>query len=283
MGDRRPGRGDVGTHSARRGAGPRRYAGGVERITEIVGRLVLAGGVVSGRVTVEDGWIARVEELPGDDAANSRPLIAPGFIDVHVHGWGGHDATGDADALSGMARALLRRGVTSFLPTAPTLPEAAIERFAEHGPALDPRRAVATAPRRSGSTWRAPSSPPARRGAHDAALLRTPASIDPAILDAALDGLRVITVAPELPGALELIARLADEGIVASLGHSDATLDAGPRGLRRGRDRHDPPVQRHDRRRPPVARPRGRGAGRPTPRGWSSSPTATTSTRRCGR
>src|SRR5512135_2263784 len=94
----------------------------------IRGRLVLADAVTPGSVTVEDGWISAVEP---DPAAADGPYLAPGYIDVHVHGWGGHDATGDAAALSGMARALIRQGVTSFLPTAPTIPEAEIPRFAD--------------------------------------------------------------------------------------------------------------------------------------------------------
>ena len=63
MGDRRPGDVHLVIHSPAAEQRSRRYAGGVERITEIVGRLVLAGGVVPGRVTVEDGWITRVEDL----------------------------------------------------------------------------------------------------------------------------------------------------------------------------------------------------------------------------
>jgi N-acetylglucosamine-6-phosphate deacetylase len=205
----------------------------VERISEVVGRLVLAGGVVAGRVTVEDRWISRVEELPGDPASATGPLIAPGFVDVHVHGWGGHAATGDASALSGMARALLRRGVTSFLPTAPTLPEAEIPRFADTVRAWIPE-APSDGAAPLGFNLEGPFLAPGRKGAHDAALLRTPADLEPGILDAALDGLRMMTIAPELPGALDLIARLADEGIVASLGHSDATLDQAMAGYAAG-------------------------------------------------
>ena len=94
----------------------------------VVGRLVLADAVVPGRIEFEDGWIRAVEP---DAAGAGGPVIAPGFIDVHVHGWGGHPATGDAAALSGMARALLRRGVTSFLPTAPSLATDELPRFAD--------------------------------------------------------------------------------------------------------------------------------------------------------
>jgi N-acetylglucosamine-6-phosphate deacetylase len=200
---------------------------------EVRGRLVLAGGVVPGRIAVEDGWIAAVDPDPDDAAAGAGPLIAPGFIDVHVHGWGGHDATGDAEALSGMASALLRRGVTSFLPTAPTLPQAEIPRFAERVRAWMPA-APDDGAEPLGFNLEGPFLAVGRKGAHDAALLRTPAALDPAIVDAALDGLRIMTIAPELPGALELIARLEAQGIAASLGHSDATLEEARAGYAAG-------------------------------------------------
>jgi N-acetylglucosamine-6-phosphate deacetylase len=194
-----------------------------ETLREVVGRLVLPGGVVPGRIAVEDGWIAGIIEDPADTEAAAGPLVAPGFIDVHVHGWGGHDATGDADALTGMARALLRQGVTSFLPTAPTLAETEIPRFADRVRSWMPV-APADGAEPLGFNLEGPFLAPARKGAHDPALLRTPAELDPAIVDAVLDGLRVITIAPELPGALALIERLATLGIAASIGHSGATL-----------------------------------------------------------
>jgi N-acetylglucosamine-6-phosphate deacetylase len=91
-----------------------------EPLTTISGRLVLGDRVVTGRISIEDGRIAAVDL--DDDATSDGPILAPGFVDLHVHGWGGHDAMGDHAALDGMARALLRRGVSSFLPTAVTAP-----------------------------------------------------------------------------------------------------------------------------------------------------------------
>ncbi len=196
----------------------------------IRGRMVLAGAVVPGRVSVEDGWITAVEP---DPAGADGPYLAAGYIDVHVHGWGGHDATGDTDALSGMARALLRRGVTSFLPTAPSLPATEIPAFAERV-----RRWMAAPPRDGaeplGFNLEGPFLAPSRKGAHDPALLRTPDVFDRATLELVLPGLRVMTIAPELPGALDLIARLEARGIAASLGHSGATLDEARAGYLAG-------------------------------------------------
>ncbi|HYO42522.1 MAG TPA: N-acetylglucosamine-6-phosphate deacetylase [Candidatus Limnocylindrales bacterium] len=200
---------------------------------EVVGRLVLAAGVVPGRIAVEDGWIAGVIEDPSDAEAADGPLIAPGFIDVHVHGWGGHDATGDADALSGMARALLRQGVTSFLPTAPTLAESELPRFANRIRYWMPG-APDDGAEPLGFNLEGPFLAPARRGAHDAALLRTPEDLAPAVIDAVLAGLRIMTIAPELAGSLELIAQLAALGIVPSIGHSNATLEQARAGYAAG-------------------------------------------------
>ncbi len=195
----------------------------------VEGRLVLPEGVVPGRVTIEDGWIAAVER---DDGARG-PVVVPGFIDVHVHGWGGFAATGDVHELDGMARALLRRGVTSFLPTAPTLPEAELPRFADRVRAWIPA-APGDGAQPLGFNLEGPFLAPERRGAHDPSLLLTPAALAEATLDAVLDGLRVITIAPELDGATELIARLARADVVVSLGHSASTLDQARGGYAAG-------------------------------------------------
>ena len=132
-----------------------------------------------------------------------------------------------------MARALLRHGVTSFLPTAPTLPEAELPRFADRV-----REWMRDVPddgaQPLGFNLEGPCLTPARRGAHDASLLVTPAALRPGTLDAVLDGLRIITIAPELEGAIELIERLAREDVVVSLGHSAATFDEARAGYLAG-------------------------------------------------
>ncbi len=66
----------------------------METATNISGRLVLDDRVVGGSIVVEGGSIAAVTV---DDDAGERPIFAPGFVDLHVHGWGGHDAMGDPE------------------------------------------------------------------------------------------------------------------------------------------------------------------------------------------
>jgi N-acetylglucosamine-6-phosphate deacetylase len=132
-----------------------------------------------------------------------------------------------------MARALLRRGVTSFLPTAVTAPIDDLARFVDAVRAWRPGTPEDGA-EPLGFNLEGPFLAPARQGAHDEAALRTPADVDAAALEPLLDGLRVITIAPELPGALELISSLAGRGVVVSLGHSAASVDEARRGYAAG-------------------------------------------------
>jgi N-acetylglucosamine-6-phosphate deacetylase len=200
---------------------------------ELVGRLVLPDRVAPGRIRISDGWIASVDLDDPGSRDDELPFIAPGFVDIHVHGFGGHDATGGREALDGMARALLRRGVTSFLPTAVTAPIDDLARFVDAVRAWRPGTPEDGA-EPLGFNLEGPFLAPARKGAHDEAALRTPADVDAAALEPLLDGLRVITIAPELPGALELISSLAGRGVVVSLGHSAASVDEARRGYAAG-------------------------------------------------
>ncbi|HSS35231.1 MAG TPA: N-acetylglucosamine-6-phosphate deacetylase [Patescibacteria group bacterium] len=199
--------------------------------TGVRGRLVLADTVASGRITIADGRIVAIDL--DDGAAADGPFVAPGFVDLHVHGWGGHDAMGDVAALDGMARGLLRRGVTSFLPTAVSAPLDALTLFADRV-----RRWLPDAPSDGaeplGFNLEGPFLAHARRGAHDPAHLLVPAETPRAALDPVLDGLRLTTIAPELPGALELISWLRDRGVATSVGHSAATFEQARAGFDAG-------------------------------------------------
>ena len=196
----------------------------------LVGRMVLDDEVVPGRIELEGERIGRV--VP-DPAGAGGPLLAPGFVDVHVHGWGGHDAMGGTDALDGMARALLARGVTSFLPTAVTAPLETLHAWAD-GVRHWMEGAPPDGAQPLGLGLEGPFLAPSRRGAHEERHLLRPAEVPPALLEPLVDGLRLVHLAPELPGAEELIGWLVARGVVVSLGHSAATLEQARRGYAAG-------------------------------------------------
>ena len=168
-----------------------------------------------------------------DSSVDEAFIVVPGFIDLHVHGWGGHDAMGGTDALSGMARALAGRGVTSFLPTSVTASFEKLTVFAD-----SVRTWMPVAPRDGaealGFNMEGPFLSQQKRGAHPVSLLRHPADLPEDRLATFTQGLRVITIAPELRGAPELIRRLANIGVRVSLGHSAATLSEARSGFTAG-------------------------------------------------
>jgi N-acetylglucosamine-6-phosphate deacetylase len=190
----------------------------------VAGRLVLDDRVAPGRLSIDDGLISAVE-VDIDDVPADAPYITPGFVDVHVHGWGGHDAMGDAAALDGMARGLLRRGVTSFLPTAVTAPLDDLSAFAERVRAWMPS-APTDGAEPLGFNLEGPFLASAKRGAHAEAHLLAPAAASRDVLERLVDGLRLTTVAPELEGSTDLIGWLHGRGVRVSVGHSAAMAKA---------------------------------------------------------
>ncbi len=194
------------------------------------GRLVLEDRVVSGRLRIEDGRIIAVEP---DAAESGGPYISPGFVDVHVHGWGGHDAMGGPEALSGMARALLQHGITAFLPTAVTAPLETLVAFADDVRGWT-REAPADGAEPLGFNLEGPYISHDKKGAQNPAFIQIPAEADRGRLEALLDGLRIITIAPEVDGAVELIRWFAVRGVAVSLGHSNASYAAAAAGYAAG-------------------------------------------------
>jgi N-acetylglucosamine-6-phosphate deacetylase len=205
----------------------------------VEGRLVLDDRVVAGRIAIEDGLIAEVEIDESSMRADVAPvapdarIVAPGFVDVHVHGGGGHDAMGDAAALDGLSRHLLRHGITAFLPTAVTAPLDGLVGFAERVRGWLPL-APADGAEPLGFNLEGPFLAEARKGAHDPAYLLTPADVPRESLEPLVDGLRVLTIAPELAGAVELIGWLHERGVATSIGHSAATVEEAGRGYAAG-------------------------------------------------
>jgi N-acetylglucosamine-6-phosphate deacetylase len=148
-------------------------------------------------------------------------LVAPGFIDLQCNGAVGVDITAEPERLWEVAAALPRWGVTAWLPTVITAPsDARIRALAalRSGP---PPGAVVACP--LGLHLEGPFLAPERRGAHDPRYIVAP-SWD--LIDCegwSRDAVALVTLAPELPGALGLVRRLVDRGVVVAAGHSSAT------------------------------------------------------------
>jgi N-acetylglucosamine-6-phosphate deacetylase len=169
------------------------------------------GVLVRGDVGVDDGHISDVGL-----AGAGHGIAVPGFIDLHVHGFGGVDfATTDAAGYRRAGEALLETGVTAFKPTFVTAPADELVASLAEVPADD------LGPRMLGCHLEGPFISPLRLGMHSAAAQHDP---DPAILARLLAAGPVtqMTFAPELRGAGELLATLNARGIVAACGHSDA-------------------------------------------------------------
>jgi N-acetylglucosamine-6-phosphate deacetylase len=183
-------------------------------------------------VVVEDGRIASVvsreaAELPRDAEIWDFPgaTLAPAFLDVHIHGAAGHDVMDAAPAFPfAMGRFLALRGTGAYLATTVTAPldrtlqaVSALAKVVADGPAPGQARPV-------GIHLEGPFLSHAKRGVQPAEYLLEPdiATFD-RLYDAAEGHVRLMTLAPELPGAAELTAHARARGVRVSLGHSNAT------------------------------------------------------------
>jgi N-acetylglucosamine-6-phosphate deacetylase len=181
------------------------------------------GVLVQGDVELVDGVVGGVAL-----GRAGKGIAVPGFVDLQVNGFGGVDfSSTDADGYRRAGEALLATGVTAFQPTLITAPEEDLVA------ALAEIPTGATGPRVLGAHLEGPFISPHALGAHPASAQRDP---DRALLERLLAAGPVahVTLAPELPGALELIDVLCERGMVVALGHSNATAAEAHAGFDRG-------------------------------------------------
>ncbi|OBA78870.1 N-acetylglucosamine-6-phosphate deacetylase [Mycobacterium sp. 1164966.3] len=155
-------------------------------------------------------------------------LVVPGFIDTHVHGGGGASYT-DQDDIARAADFHLRHGTTTTLASLVT---------AEPAKLLTGVRALAAATRDrviAGIHLEGPWLSRSRCGAHDPELMRDPDSTEvDALLAAGGDAIRMVTLAPELPGSDAAIRRFVDAGVVVAVGHTNASYEQTERAVALG-------------------------------------------------
>jgi N-acetylglucosamine-6-phosphate deacetylase len=181
--------------------------------------------LVPGDVEIVDGRIGRY----GLPSANGRGIATPGFVDLQVNGFGGVDFLDtDGDGYRRAGEALLETGVTAYLATFITASEERLLAALAEVPTDDSR-----GPRVLGAHLEGPFLAPRRLGTHPPEDRRDP---DLALLDRLLDSARVrlMTLAPELPGADALIERLRERGVAVSCGHSDANAAEANAAFDRG-------------------------------------------------
>ena len=194
------------------------------------GRLVLPYGVREGSILIEDGRIADVTigQSPSPSDADvidaGGRYVSPGFIDMHTHGAGGYDfMDGTVDDIYGACRAHLEHGTTTILPTSMTSTKESLFDFI--GLFNSVELVKDGCPEILGLHLEGPYFAASQCGAQDPAFLRAPDKAEYAMLLAACPDILRWTIAPELPGALEMGDWLAAHGAAASVGHSNATYE----------------------------------------------------------
>ncbi|MFI9806563.1 N-acetylglucosamine-6-phosphate deacetylase [Streptomyces sp. NPDC052301] len=181
-------------------------------------RVVLPGGVVDGgRVAVEGTRIAATVAESADVVDVSGHWLVPGFVDLHNHGGGGASFSGTPEDILTAIRTHRRHGTTTLVASTVTdemdllvRQAGLLSEFAEQGEI-------------AGIHFEGPFISPCRKGAHSEELLRDP---EPAevrkLIDAARGRATMVTLATELPGGIDSVRLLAEHGVIAAIGHTDA-------------------------------------------------------------
>jgi N-acetylglucosamine-6-phosphate deacetylase len=210
-------------------------------------------------ISISGGMIVKIEHLP-QEINNSGVYVAPGLIDIQINGFGGIDFADQQLTREGIRKAtmaLWKAGVTTFLPTVITNERENLTRsFTILADALQDEEISLSIP---GFHLEGPYISPIQgfRGAHLEKFIRTPDWDEfLALQKAAKNAIRLITLAPEVPGAIQFIRKCTSTGVVVSLGHHNSSteiirqaVDAGAsvsthlgNGLANMINRHDNPL-----------------------------------------
>ncbi|MBE3013739.1 N-acetylglucosamine-6-phosphate deacetylase [Microbispora sp. NEAU-D428] len=195
-------------------------------------RVVTPDGVHDGWLTIEDGRITHIGrgQAPRDGLGLGGRTIVPGYVDIHSHGGaGGSFPDGDPETAAAVAAFHLSRGSTTLMASLVTAAPDTLARAATTLADLCEQGLIA------GIHFEGPYIARSRCGAHEPTLLREPDVAEfRALVKAGRGHVRMLTIAPELPNALDVIRDAAAEGVVAALGHSDATYEQTIEGIDAG-------------------------------------------------
>lgn len=205
-----------------------------ELMNRLHGLVLSPSGFVRGSIEIVDGRIATIEgTATAEQGARETglPIIVPGFIDLHVHGGGGCDVMDGGEAAAVVARAHARTGTTALLATTMTAPTEDLRHAFSGlaGVAAQPQRDSA---RVLGVHLEGPYISANRLGAQPD-FTRSFRAEELSELNALMP-IRLVTLAPEVPGNIEAIAELVTAGIIVQLGHSAATYEEGCAAMKAG-------------------------------------------------
>ncbi|ARP71553.1 N-acetylglucosamine-6-phosphate deacetylase [Streptomyces pluripotens] len=184
-------------------------------------RVVLPTGVVDdGRVVVEGTKIAATATEDADVLDVTGHWLVPGFVDIHNHGGGGASFSGTAQDVLTAVRTHREHGTTTLVASTVTDEMDLLVRQAGLLSELAEQGDIA------GIHFEGPFISPCRKGAHSEELLRDP---DPSevrkLIDAARGTAKMVTLAAELPGGVDSVRLLAEHGVIAAIGHTDADYE----------------------------------------------------------
>src|SRR4051812_1672689 len=184
-------------------------------------RVVLPTGIVrDGRVIVEGTKIASAAPADAETVDVRGHWLVPGFVDLHNHGGGGASFSGTSDEVMTAVTTHRRHGTTTLVASTVTQDMDVLARQAGLLSELAEQGDIA------GIHFEGPFISPCRKGAHSEELLRDP---DPAevrkLIDAARGQARMVTLATELPGGIDSVRLLVEHGVIAAIGHTDATYE----------------------------------------------------------
>ncbi len=196
------------------------------------------GSLQPGIIEISGGQIHSVKtvkrKMNNPKIKNIPPnaIIAPGFIDIQVNGGFGHDFTTAPERMIDVAHGWPKYGVTSFLPTIITSPLENIIHAVEVGKNTLRMPHDYTHANILGLHFEGPFVNPAKGGAHNKLYMRNPVIGDESLFDP--DVVRMVTLAPELPGCLEFIRKISSKGIVVGMGHTEASYEDAMKALDAG-------------------------------------------------
>lgn len=207
-------------------------------------KIILLNNIKLGSVIIENGIIKNIITDENSSMYNIKtpyPIIdaeglylSPGFIDIHIHGAGGYDTMdGTYNSINNISKTILKYGTTSFLPTTMTCPISVISKAIT---------AVKSAIMKGteganvlGVHLEGPFISPYMLGAQNIAFIEKPSiATFNSIVGNNIDIIKSITLAPEIPGAMELIKYMSSLGLTVSLGHSNVTYTQVMEGIKAG-------------------------------------------------